>query len=142
MKASKLIVEYDYDFEVLGIISSAKDYKLAYNINKALNIDLEKTQDLSLEFLKDGKIQIAQFVFETEYSCLRLLKNKPIEFYNVSKPFLIPEMKEYDYFIHLSGEGNMWNAKELESTLKIIPIIQYVLKIDINNLKSRENLIF
>ncbi|WMJ75064.1 IPExxxVDY family protein [Cytophagaceae bacterium ABcell3] len=142
MKPVKLSVEYEFDFEILGIISPVKDYKLALHINRCLDISLKRDEDINLEFLKEGKIVISCFLSESEYSCLRLLKNKSVEHSNVAKPYLIPELKEYDYFIHLSGEGDMWDADETVSKLREIPIIQYIQKLNTSNLKSRENLIF
>ena len=45
MKKNKLVIEYDFDFELLGILSSARGYKLAWEINQALGIQLVKQQD-------------------------------------------------------------------------------------------------
>jgi hypothetical protein len=42
MKAIKLVVEYDFDFEFIGLISSLKGHKLAWNINNELKIELKK----------------------------------------------------------------------------------------------------
>jgi hypothetical protein len=142
MKASKLIVDHDYDFEVLALISSEKDYKLAWSLNKLLNIHLCKAEDLCLDFVKDSKMMITNFLFEKEYSRLMLLKNKSNEFNNISKPFLLPELKEYDYIIRIDGERNFFNLEAIIEKLKSLPSIQYLKKIEIHKLKSRENLIF
>jgi hypothetical protein len=142
MKAAKLIIEYDYNFEVLALISSVKDYKLAFNINNKLNVQLKKTDDICLVFVNESELTVSQYLFETEFRTLRLLKNKSLEAKNMSKPYLVPELKEYDYFIHLSGEGEVWESENIIENLKSLPVIQYVQKVDLNNLKSRENLIF
>ncbi|MBX9853608.1 MAG: IPExxxVDY family protein, partial [Cytophagaceae bacterium] len=93
MKTSKLIVDYDYDFEILAIISSVKDYKLAWGLNKSLNINLSKSNDICLDFIKEGKLLISNFIFETEYTTFRLLKNKANDApKGMSKPFLLPEL--------------------------------------------------
>jgi hypothetical protein len=52
MKTSKLIVDYDYDFEVLAFISPVKGHKMAWAINKVLNLRLCKAEDLCFDFIK------------------------------------------------------------------------------------------
>ena len=42
MRKSKLIIEYEYDFNLIGLISTAKGYKLAWELNQALGIHLVK----------------------------------------------------------------------------------------------------
>ena len=142
MKSTKLIVEYDYDFEVLALISSVKAYKLAWFLNKALNIKLCKSEDLYFDFIKEGSIVISNYIYQTEFSIFRLLKNKSCEHFNTSKPYLLPELKKYDYVIQLSGEAPMFSLDKLQDTLKHIPSVEYVKLIDINTIKSKENLIF
>jgi len=142
MKNSKLIVDYDYDFEVLAIISSVKDYKLAWALNKSLNINLCKTSDLCLDFVKDSRLLISNFIFETEYTTFRLLKNKSYEFAKNPKPYLLPELKEYDYIIKISGEHTSLNAENTLENSKSLSVVEYIKQIDIHNLKSKENLIF
>jgi hypothetical protein len=142
MKTSKLIVEYDYDFEVLAIISSVKDYKLAWAINKSLNISLCKTNDVCFDFIKSGRLLISSFIFETEYTTFSLLRNKSYEFTKIAKPYLLPELKEYDYIIKISGVHTFLNAESTLERLKKLNIVEYIKQIDINTLKSKENLIF
>lgn len=142
MKSTKLIVEYDFDFEVLAVISSVKDYKLAWAINKRLTINLCKTDDICLDFVKEGRLLISNFIFETEYTTFRLLKNKSFEASRTSKPYLIPELKDYDYLIMISGESIAYNGDVLIEKLKELPLVEYIKKVDIKNLKSKENLIF
>lgn len=142
MKTTKLIVDYDYEFDILAIISSAKDYKLAWVINNILKIRLCKAEDLFFEFLDDSKLLVANFLFEKEYSCIRLLKNRSLDFVNSSKPYLLPELKEYDYFIKIDGEKGFFDVIEIIKQLQSLPEIQYIKKIDVLTLKSKENLIF
>ncbi|MBK7651374.1 MAG: hypothetical protein IPJ20_12460 [Flammeovirgaceae bacterium] len=49
MKKKRLEIEYTFDFELIGIISSAKGYKLAWEINLALSARLVKQVDLIIE---------------------------------------------------------------------------------------------
>jgi hypothetical protein len=50
MKKSKLIIDYEFNFELVGLTSTAKGYKLAWEINQALGIHLIKQPDLIVGF--------------------------------------------------------------------------------------------
>src|SRR5690606_2597594 len=101
-----------------------------------------KSRDLHFNFIKEGEIYITNYIHRTEYWCLRLLRNKSCEYQNTTKPYLLPELKNYDYFLHLSGEVSLLEPLEINEKIKHISMIEYVTKIDVENLKSRENLIF
>ena len=142
MKTSKLKIEYDFDFIVFAIVSSSKSHKLAWDLNKALSLQFKKADDLIYQFIKEGRILITNYVHKTEYNCLRLLKNKSVEFYDTTKPFLLPELKEYDYLIQMAGEMPFMESDLFEEKIRSVLNIEYVKKINIENLKSKENLIF
>ena len=59
MKVNKLVVDFDYNFKMLGIISSAKEYKLAWSINQYLKIHLIKTEDINLQFQNECNILVS-----------------------------------------------------------------------------------
>jgi hypothetical protein len=142
MKNTKLIVEYEYDFDLFGLISSAKDYNLAWHLNNILHLHLCKAEEIEFDFLDKSKIYISNFIFEKEYSSFRLLKNKAVEFHNSTKPYILPECKEYDYLLMLKDEAEEIVPDDIMNLLKSVPVVQYVNKIDLTNLRSKENLIF
>jgi hypothetical protein len=142
MKTNKLVVDFDYNFKMIGIISSAKEYKLAWSINQILKIHLIKSDDINLQFHNDCNILVSTYLYFTEYSQLRLLKNKSIEFSNIAKPYLIPELKDYDYFIHIIDEGCIFDEEWMKDQLQTSSAVQYVKVIDVSELKSKDNLIF
>jgi len=141
-KRNKLIVDYDYNFNLIGMISPVKDYKLIWSINHQLNVKLVKNTDLILEYLDQQKLVISNFLFETENSSLRILKNKAEDGDELKKSYLLPELKNFDYFLMLEGSGDTFNISEIEGKLKNLEIIQYLTKIDVSKLKSKENLVF
>ncbi len=142
MKITRLRVDFDYDFHLFGLISPVKDYKLAWHLNKSLNLHLRREPDLQFEFLDKSKIYICNFIFGKEYSSFRLLKNKACEFYNTAKPYIVPELKEYDYLLVFKDEADEVLSGEILELLKEVPVVQYVKEIDLINLRSKENLIF
>ena len=70
------------------------------------------------------------------------MKNKSIEFSNIAKPYLIPELKDYDYFIHILDDGCIFDEEWIRDQLNECSAIQYTKIIDVNELKSKDNLIF
>lgn len=142
MKASRLFVQYDYDFDLLGIISPLKEYTLAWEINRVLKINLKKEPDAVYETTRGRKFLISNYLFRTESSVLRLLKNKALDFDHVLNPFLIPEMKEYDYFFLSKTDVPDRKGKNALRLIKTLDNVQYASLIVVGSLKSRDNLIF
>lgn len=142
MKPIKLVVEYDYDFEIIGLITSLKGHKLAWMINNALKIELSKEEDINIDFLNEGQLVIINYIYQTEYSIFRLIRNKSCEFVNIASPYLVPELKEYDYFIQFEDESSTFGISEIKEKLKNISGIEYIKVIETENLKSKDNLIF
>ena len=141
-KRNRLIIDYDYNFDLIGMISPVKDYKLIWSINHQLKVKLVKNTDLILEYLNQHKLVISNFLFKTENSSLRILKNKSEDGDELKKSYLLPELKNFDYFLILEGSGDTFNISELEGKLKKLELIQYLTKINVSKLKSKENLVF
>lgn len=141
MKKSKLIVDHNFDFELVGIISNAKGYKLTWEINRALKLNFIKAKDLVLSFIDSNRLTILNYKYETENSKLLLLKNKGVESDGIPGSFLIPEMRRFDYLLWTRSVDEfdlvLWIDK-----IKELRVIQYAIRIDIEKLKSKENLLF
>jgi hypothetical protein len=141
VKSKKLHIEYNYDFTLLGLATSAREYKLAWHINSALGVRLVKQQELSVEFLNDREITISHFLFKTEYSTFRLLKNKSLAGAGKSG-FLLAELAHFDYLIMINDDGGFFDPDGTLTALKSIPVVEYLASINIDKLKEKENLIF
>ena len=151
MATLKLDIEYDFDFDVIGLVSSASAYQLAWGINTSLNIDLMKDKDIVLDFTKKDVI-ISNYVFQEEHSYLRLIKNKSLEETVVENPaslfdvgvneYFLPELKKYDYIVQLEGSINSQYSDEIINRLNQLQQIQLVTPIDLEDIKDKDNLIF
>ena len=142
MKTLSLELDYDYDFVLFGLVSSSREHKLTWALNKYLRIRLVKQKDLYFDFLNKGRLVISNYLHCTEYSTFRLLRNKSADLSTLKKPFLAPDIKEYDYLLQINGEVQDNWQQDLNSIFKIVPLIQYVKKFDPNTLKFKENLMF
>lgn len=139
--SKKLIVEYDFDFYLAGIVSPAKEYKLAWLINKLLRIRLVKKQDLMINFIHSSLI-ISNFKCKTEYRVFRLLKNQSLGEPSGKPNYLLPELRNFDFFLMISDESNTIVMDDIMEKIRQLPEVYYVTQTDLSHLDSKENLIF
>ncbi|MFC4871382.1 IPExxxVDY family protein [Negadavirga shengliensis] len=140
MKKSKLLVETSFDFDLLGLVAPIKDYKLAWLINDSLRIKLKKTKDYQMEFTNQPDLIISQFILEKEHGFIQLLRNKSYPVVGHSR-YLIPELRIMDYFLVCQDFTYEMNINTYIDGLSKIRQIQNVVKIDVNKLKSKDNLL-
>ncbi len=134
--------EPDYDFMLFAVVSAVKDFKFAWNINAAFEMDFCKVTDLELNFANQEIKFISNYIFESEYSLFRILKNKLVSSDGENNGYLLPELKKFDYLIKIEGESVEEVSEGLPEKLKSLPCVQYFEKIKIENLKSKDNLLF
>ncbi|MFA0963265.1 IPExxxVDY family protein [Roseivirga sp. BDSF3-8] len=142
MRKNKLLVSYEYNFVLLGIASPARDYKLAWHINKTLGTHLIKDEDLHIDFVGNQHVVISNFLFEKEHCTLRLLKNKAEEESRPAVAYLLPELPELDYFIMMEDPAENFPVPIIMQKLKELDIVQFLTQLRIDTLKNKENLIF
>jgi hypothetical protein len=140
MKKSKLVIDYKFDFELLGVISSAKGYKLAWDINQALQIQLVKQPDLVVGFKNSDEKSFSYYAYETLLNRLKLFKNKPLE-QDSGKYFLIPEFPHFDFII-LAEMEEQDSSHQLIHSLRTIRSIELASLIPVDGLKSKLNFVF
>jgi hypothetical protein len=142
MAKNKLIVDYDYDFSLFGIISLSKDYHLAWLINNKMGMHLKKEEDIIISFLNNENLVISNYLYETEHAQLRMMKNKSDDGNSDKMSFLIPELNKFDYLIMKNGRIGDLSDQEFLRDFQKINGVQYIVLLDIDKLKSKENLIF
>jgi hypothetical protein len=139
MKKSKLVIDYEYNFELMGVASAARGYKLAWDINQLLGIQLVKQPDLAVGFKNNEEKTFPFYAFETPLNRLKLFKNKPSE-QEPGKYYLIPEFPHYDFIILAAMEA--YPQQQLIDLIKTIPSVQLAASIPLEGLKSKSNFIF
>lgn len=139
MRKTKLVIENVFEGNVIGIVSTLKDYKLAWSINQVFNIELALQPPVVLEFLKLPDLVITNFLYEDEFCAYRLLRNRGND---SNSGYLIPELVNFDYFLLISGEEEILPAESVINEIHTIKGISFFQQIDVNRLKSRDNFIF
>ena len=140
MKKAKLQIEPTFDFELLGIVSPIREYRMAWLVNQELEINLVKADDLELEFLNSEKLEIAQYFLSLPHGFIQLLKNKALNSAQ-QLAYLVPELKNLDYFLLVQDETEQLDLSNFMEKLSRNPLVQSIVRIDISKLKSKENLL-
>ncbi len=136
MKKSKLFVDFEYDFELLGISSSVKFHKLSWAINNHLNIKLVKQEDYLLDETSTDSGGILNFLF-TDDSCeFQIFRNKSPD---NDKLYILPEMSHYDYVIKINGQFQTFAVQEVLKQLREVKYIEYIAAIPLERIKSKDN---
>lgn len=138
MTKKVLKIEYDYNFTLIGIITSMKDYRLAHFINSALELDLVK-QEFEIEVpgpngIQQNYLSYFSFMVEESETEIYFFANK------AAFSFLIPELKEVDFFLMQSPINHQETAYNLKLLHKLERVENSFL-LDISILKSKENLL-
>ena len=143
-------IEIEEDFKLIGIHCQLEGYKLAFNLNKFLNISLEHF-DYSIKINKfDCVFEMFKHVSETYNTKIYLFSNKsfgdiqsyePNLFDNInSNVYLIDEKRNIDFFLKI--EGGSFNYTSLMNKIHEIPMVQSCYLVNLKSQKSKYNLIF
>ena len=140
MNRKILKFEIDLDFILIAVTASLKDYRACYLINKHLNFNFVRAEDLSVDNLngsnKRGYFSLFSCYWEASETDFYFIANKG------SDGYLVPEMSKADYFLLIKNYIDETDLENLISSINKIPEIVTALKIDPKKIKSRENLLF
>jgi len=160
MAVHKLILDDVFEealYTLIAIHCTIEDYRLAYLLNKHLGINLTRER-LDLEYNK-SKSTYSIFEWEdnkqlTTWSLVaNICKTEEIQqvsqeslFSNeelITKTYnLIPEYKRVNYFLKIDNQYNFSKEAYILNSILSIPQIATAYSIDVNQLKSKDNLIF
>jgi hypothetical protein len=142
MKKSRLGSEGFFDFDLIGVVSTVKEYKLAWYINTLADIELEKMKDGIIEFAGSEIIAISFFRFRTEHRMVQLIRNKLASSPNRKYQYLLPELHQFDFFLKHKDETGHISVQDVLSLLKGCPVVEYAAELETSLIKSKDNLIF
>lgn len=128
--------EQDFDFFLLGIFCHVKDYRLSWFINKAIDIDLQKAPNLVLNIKKVVQEHaLLEYVSDEDLKEYYLIANRS------QNGWLLPEEK-CDYFLMLKGHYSEDEIEYIRQAVQSQKPVLTVSNIEVENLKSKENLLF
>ena len=138
---AKTVLRYEdeeFSFLLIGISTTYADFRLCGEINKALDISLERVEDYTIHNQKsEEELSFPFFSYSNDQEdSYHVIGNKSI------RGLLIPEQKSLDYFLLIKQGQSHIDAAETARQLKPIRLIQAAFILDPYKLKSKENLLF
>jgi hypothetical protein len=135
-KVLRLDYEQELDFLLIGLLCGLKDFRLCYDLNQNLGLDMVRKNDLVISAGRPGS--------STRHACFAiviggcesyyLLSNRDIE----NTGCFIPEMRNVDYFLVISGMARNYDTKTLIEKLRSMKNISGAFLIEPAELKSAE----
>lgn len=148
---------YDSEFSLLALHCGLEDFRMAYVLNKYLNLRLKRSlQDLDVNYFSSS-YSIYEWDDEINYTNWHLISNVCkkeedslqssgslfSENQRVLKTLnLIPEYKQVDYFLKIESDAKKINEKKTINRLQEIPQLATAYSVDPARIKSKDYLIF
>ena len=137
VKKHKLDLAMEEDFCLLGIVVDEPDYNLCWMINRALELNLEKQDDLNLYHRKGDTDQLfSLFSFEDEECLLtyRVIGNR------TENGYFLEEIRNIDYLVHIQGEIYEDKIQLFLQTVGALPGVRMCVPVDLIRLRDKERL--
>jgi hypothetical protein len=139
---AKKIIKFDnsseLDFLLAGIVCPYKDYRLCFEINRALKLSFARKEDHTLYLGKPGA--------EAAFSFYKAINRFGEEFYVLGnksiQATLIPEKPAFDFFMIVKNYGAYFDFNEICNKIKQIEMVSAVSQLRVEELKSADNFIF
>lgn len=122
------------DIQVVGIATGLIDFELAWNVNKQLNIDLVKQEDIFLnEFSKEIPFSFYLFDEGENQNIYNLLALSSQGTYWTKLPVKV------DYFLIIRNVITDEKLKEVVNAIKKISSVIHAFCVDVNTIKKKEH---
>lgn len=148
---------YDDSFTLIAIHSQIEDYRLAYLLNKQLDLRLYRCErDLDFKYFTAS---YSYFVYEESSQCRTwyLISNTCVSETeslqstgslfdfgqkNMKTHYLVPEYKTVNYFLKIEEAAAHFDESSVLKKIIELPRIITSYKVEANQLKSKNHLIF
>lgn len=138
-KVHKLVSEPTEQFLIIGIVSHENDYRLSWAFNQFMKMKFIKTESLVINQPKleeNPVFSVYKYEDEESYVFYHLIANKS------ENGFLIPELKNVDFILKISGELKDSALKDLLAKIKKMEFISTAFKIEDLSSKASKSLVF
>ncbi len=141
MPEIKLNIEDDFDFDCIAISSVESDFKIAFHLNKLLNLNLSKKQNILHPFIVNEESHQRSFPYffykdEAKHRTYQLIQNKTQE------DIYLKKQKNADYLFLIKGTRlSKDELVELNKKIKNIPGVLLTFIINIKEEKDRDLLL-
>ena len=160
-KRLRLKLEHNIDFNLYGVVTSLRDFEIAFYLNKSLSFCFKKHQNEIWYQQKSLNKNITHTIFQyqNEEGFWNIIQNKGklkqdyyerdtkensffLEAKNTIRKSLLEQYRQVDYFLQTPDTINRCVEKQIQKSIKKMPNITTVFKLDTNKIKEIERLFF
>lgn len=125
------------DIAIIGINSQLRDYRLAFFLNKDIDLSLNRLNDLPVFAEKENLLPEYPLFYchqPSQRAHFYLLGNNHV----TSK--IIPVYKQADYLLMVRGQFELENITSLTQNIRKISGVQLVFNLDLSKVKNLEGI--
>tara|TARA_B100000676_G_scaffold150352_1_gene148547 strand:+ start:951 stop:1379 length:429 start_codon:yes stop_codon:yes gene_type:complete len=123
------------DYQLIGIVSSSKEFKIAWIINNSLEVSLSKIDNEIIKLSNGSSLSISHLLYRRNKGYIRLINNKII--YSKGKSSLISSLSNFDYIIQFSSNFFEFESFNIINKLKSNNDIQFANFVDHKSIKEK-----
>jgi len=138
VKKHKLDLAIEEDFCLLGVVTDEPDYKLCWMINRILDMNFEKQEELQLFHRKLDEEQVfSHFSYHDSDTLItfRIIRNRS------ENGYFLDELKNIDYLIHIQGEINTTRINDFMQSVGALEPVRMCVPSDLSRIKNKERLL-
>jgi hypothetical protein len=133
-KKHKLSPALSYDYSVVGIVSTLRDFRFCHFVNEVLNIKLSRNVDIPVNV--QGSDQLFYFPFYRFYDVSYkinwyLMANK-----NHQQQWMLAGLKQLNFFLVNDGIPSFMQLSGFVASIKKIPHVLMAQELDLNKAKK------
>ncbi len=134
-KLSEKYLKNNEEYYLIGIVSSCKEYKLAWVLERLFDISLKKEKNEKINLVDNKTIEISFLITKDKNKYLKLISNKLLN--NPFKSHLIASLSNFDYLIQFSKNYFDNSSEDIINTLKSDNLIHFANFVDIKLIKEK-----
>tara|TARA_B100000886_G_scaffold288976_1_gene214007 strand:- start:1517 stop:1942 length:426 start_codon:yes stop_codon:yes gene_type:complete len=125
--------ENSFNYELIGLVSTSKEYQIAWHLNKLLDIMLVKKKDEIINLIDGSKIMISYLEFKFERKHIKLISNR---LKNSNRTYLVSALSNFDFFILYSKKFFEFKDYDIIKRLKSNNTFQFANFVDITKIRD------
>tara|TARA_B100001564_G_scaffold326659_1_gene309068 strand:+ start:337 stop:762 length:426 start_codon:yes stop_codon:yes gene_type:complete len=122
------------NYSVIGLVSTYKEYKIAWHLNKLFDINLIKKKDEEVRLVDSSIVKISFLEFKIGKRHIKLISNK---LKNSNRSYLISSLSNFDFLILFSKNFFEFKEYNIIDRLKSNNTFQFANFVDITKLKDK-----
>ena len=137
VKKHKLELAIEEDFCLLGVVADEPDYKLCWLINRALDMNFEKQDELQLFHSKLDEEQVfSNFSYHDQDALItfRIIRNRS------ENGYFLDELKNIDFLIHIQGDITTTRINSFMQAVGALEPVRMCVPSDLSRIKNKERL--